>query len=89
MESGDYHEALVDSNEAMQKALQSGVSADVVEVLKRIQSEILTHTSGEAAGAGVGMTTRSNANAYEEYALSCADLGAVGLPTTQNESSDL
>nr|XP_036214254.1 protein TANC1 isoform X1 [Bactrocera oleae] len=87
MESGDYPEALVDANEAMQKALQSGVSAEVVEVLKRIQAELLAHTNSDAAIAGAA-TARGSANAYEEYALSCADFGAMGLPT-QNESSDL
>ncbi|XP_050337219.1 protein TANC2 isoform X2 [Bactrocera neohumeralis] len=87
MESGDYHEALVDANEAMQKALQSGVSAEVVAVLKRIQAELMAHTNSDAAVSGAA-TARSSANAYEEYALSCADFGAMGLPT-QNESSDL
>ncbi|XP_014088490.2 protein TANC2 isoform X1 [Bactrocera oleae] len=87
MESGDYPEALVDANEAMQKALQSGVSAEVVEVLKRIQAELLAHTNSDAAIAGAA-TARGSGNAYEEYALSCADFGAMGLPT-QNESSDL
>lgn len=87
MESGDYHEALVDANEAMQKAMQSGVSTEVVEVLKRIQTELLAHTNSKVAVGGAA-TACGSAIAFEEYALSCADLGAMGLPT-QNESSDL
>ncbi|XP_017071008.1 protein TANC2 isoform X4 [Drosophila eugracilis] len=42
MELGALNEALVDANEAMQQAAQSGVLCEVVEVLKRIQTELLT-----------------------------------------------
>uniref|UniRef100_A0A6P4E397 Protein TANC2 isoform X3 n=1 Tax=Drosophila rhopaloa TaxID=1041015 RepID=A0A6P4E397_DRORH len=42
MEQGALNEALVDANEAMQQAAQSGVLCEVVEVLKRIQTELLT-----------------------------------------------
>ncbi|XP_068143289.1 protein TANC2 isoform X1 [Drosophila tropicalis] len=45
MELGSLNEALVDANEAMQQAAQSGVLCEVVEVLKRIQAELLTRIS--------------------------------------------
>ncbi|XP_032575036.1 protein TANC2 isoform X2 [Drosophila sechellia] len=45
MELGALNEALVDANEAMQQAAQSGVLCEVVEVLKRIQTELLTRIS--------------------------------------------
>ncbi|XP_039488420.1 protein TANC2 isoform X1 [Drosophila santomea] len=45
MELGALNEALVDANEAMQQAAQSGVLCEVVEVLKRIQAELLTRIS--------------------------------------------
>ncbi|SPP76638.1 blast:Protein TANC2 [Drosophila guanche] len=45
MEQGALNEALVDANEAMQQAAQSGVLSEVVEVLKRIQTELLTRIS--------------------------------------------
>ncbi|XP_041450109.1 protein TANC2 isoform X2 [Drosophila obscura] len=45
MEQGALNEALVDANEAMQQAAQSGVLCEVVEVLKRIQTELLTRIS--------------------------------------------
>ncbi|XP_067644240.1 protein TANC2 isoform X3 [Eurosta solidaginis] len=87
MECGDFTEALIDANEAMQKALLSAVTAEVVDVLKRIQAELSARCSSEA-GLGTtverDLTARSNAHAYEEY----ADLGAVGF-STQNVSSDL
>ncbi|XP_017121631.1 protein TANC2 isoform X2 [Drosophila elegans] len=65
MELGALNEALVDANEAMQQAAQSGVLCEVVEVLKRIQTELLTRitissedqsgrmTSGIGGGASV------------------------------------
>ncbi|XP_030372714.1 protein TANC2 isoform X2 [Scaptodrosophila lebanonensis] len=47
MEQGALNEALVDANEAMQQAAQSGVLCEVVEVLKRIQTELLTRITSE------------------------------------------
>ncbi|XP_034480764.1 protein TANC2 isoform X5 [Drosophila innubila] len=61
MELGALNEALVDANDAMQQAAQSGVLCEVVEVLKRIQAELLTRitsedqsSSGKLASAGAG-----------------------------------
>ncbi|XP_036670828.3 protein TANC2 isoform X1 [Drosophila suzukii] len=61
MELGALNEALVDANEAMQQAAQSGVLCEVVEVLKRIQTELLTRISissedqsGRMSSIGVG-----------------------------------
>ncbi|XP_037720684.1 protein TANC2 isoform X2 [Drosophila subpulchrella] len=45
MELGALNEALLDANEAMQQAARSGVLCEVVEVLKRIQTELLTRIS--------------------------------------------
>ncbi|KAH8370818.1 hypothetical protein KR093_005100 [Drosophila rubida] len=47
MELGALNEALVDANDAMQQAAQSGVLCEVVEVLKRIQAELLTRITSE------------------------------------------
>lgn len=78
MEHGDLNEALVDANEAMQKAAQTGVLSDVVEVLKRIQAELLTritneghnHTSSSSSGyevcsGGIGAATSCTNGALE------------------------
>ncbi|XP_032593584.1 protein TANC2 isoform X3 [Drosophila grimshawi] len=52
MELGALNEALVDANEAMQQAAQSGVLCEVVEVLKRIQAELLTRITSEDQSGG-------------------------------------
>ncbi|XP_030569705.1 protein TANC2 isoform X2 [Drosophila novamexicana] len=73
MELGALNEALVDANEAMQQAAQSGVLCEVVEVLKRIQAELLTRITsedqcaGKLAGAGVGIGNGAGAGASAVY----------------------
>ncbi|KAH8373403.1 hypothetical protein KR009_005961, partial [Drosophila setifemur] len=64
MELGALNEALVDANEAMQQAAQSGVLCEVVEVLKRIQTELLTRItissedpSGKLSNIGGGASS--------------------------------
>ncbi|XP_060653836.1 protein TANC2 isoform X4 [Drosophila nasuta] len=70
MELGALNEALVDANDAMQQAAQSGVLCEVVEVLKRIQAELLTRitiedqtVAGKLINAGAG--AEAAASVYE------------------------
>ncbi|XP_046809303.1 protein TANC2 isoform X3 [Lucilia cuprina] len=86
MEHGDLNEALVDANEAMQKAAQTGVLSDVVEVLKRIQSELLTRITNE----GRNQTSTSSSG----YEVCSGGLGAAancnnGALESQHEITDL
>ncbi|XP_055907983.1 protein TANC2 isoform X2 [Eupeodes corollae] len=53
MEQGELNDALVDANEAMQKAAQSGVLPEVVEVLRRIQNELLVRINEATHGTVV------------------------------------
>ncbi|XP_017100395.2 protein TANC2 isoform X6 [Drosophila bipectinata] len=72
MELGALNEALVDANDAMQQAAQSGVLCEVVEVLKRIQTELLTRITisseerepGKLAHIGGGT---SSSSVYESH----------------------
>ncbi|KPU78441.1 uncharacterized protein Dana_GF10397, isoform C [Drosophila ananassae] len=72
MELGALNEALVDANDAMQQAAQSGVLCEVVEVLKRIQTELLTRITissedretGKLAHIGGGA---SSSSVYESH----------------------
>lgn len=72
MELGALNEALVDANDAMQQAAQSGVLCEVVEVLKRIQTELLTRITissedrepGKLAHLGGGA---SSSSVYESH----------------------
>lgn len=87
MEHGDLNEALVDANEAMQKAAQTGVLGDVVEVLKRIQAELLTRITNEGR-----QQTSSSSSGYE--VCSGGGLGAAancmnGALESQHEITDL
>lgn len=80
MELGALNEALVDANEAMQQAAQSGVLCEVVEVLKRIQAELLTRITsedqcaGKLAGAGVGVGVGIGNGAVYESQQEMTDL---------------
>ncbi|KAL9903589.1 protein TANC2 isoform X2 [Glossina fuscipes] len=47
MDHCDLNDALIDANEAMQKAAQSGVLTDVIDILKRIQDDLLIRISQE------------------------------------------
>ncbi|KRF85151.1 uncharacterized protein Dvir_GJ11316, isoform E [Drosophila virilis] len=88
MELGALNEALVDANEAMQQAAQSGVLCEVVEVLKRIQAELLTRITSEdqcagklaSAGVGVGVGI-GNGNGV--------GTGASAVYESQQEMTDL
>ncbi|XP_016997074.2 protein TANC2 isoform X2 [Drosophila takahashii] len=60
MELGALNEALVDANEAMQQAAQSGVLCEVVEVLKRIQTELLTRITISSDGGGASAVYESH-----------------------------
>ncbi|KAH8268728.1 hypothetical protein KR018_000029 [Drosophila ironensis] len=74
MELGALNEALVDANDAMQQAAQSGVLCEVVEVLKRIQTELLTRItissedreSGKLSNIGPGGGA-SSSSVYESH----------------------
>ncbi|XP_064545202.1 protein TANC2 isoform X2 [Drosophila montana] len=88
MELGALNEALVDANEAMQQAAQSGVLCEVVEVLKRIQAELLTRITSEdqcagklasagvgvGVGNGIGIGTGAGASAVYESQQEMTDL---------------
>lgn len=78
LEHGDLNEALVDANEAMQKAAQSGVLSDVVEVLKRIQAELLMRITNE----GRQQTTSSSSSGYEVCSGSVGAGAGVGIGMT-------
>lgn len=86
MEHGDLNEALVDANEAMQKAAQTGVLPDVVEVLKRIQAELLTRITNEGRNQ-----SSSSSSGYEVFggvagaAANCSN----GALESQHEMTDL
>ncbi|KAM7355053.1 zinc-RING finger and ankyrin repeat domain-containing protein rolling pebbles isoform 2-T2 [Cochliomyia hominivorax] len=89
MEHGDLNEALVDANEAMQKAAQTGVLSDVVEVLKRIQSELLTRITNEGRNQ-----TSSSSSGYEVCSGGGNVSGAAvnstnGALESQHEITDL
>ena len=90
MEHGDLNEALVDANEAMQKAAQSGVLSDVVEVLKRIQTELLTRITNEGRNQ-----TSSSSSGYEVCNGDGSTGGAASASTnngaleSQHEITDL
>ncbi|XP_017955377.1 protein TANC2 isoform X1 [Drosophila navojoa] len=75
MELGALNEALVDANEAMQQAAQSGVLCEVVEVLKRIQAELLTRITSED-------------NKMSRYGTE-AGAGACAVYESQQEMTDL
>ncbi|XP_055856769.1 protein TANC2 isoform X2 [Episyrphus balteatus] len=64
MEQGLLNDALVDANEAMQKAAQSGVLPEVVEVLRRIQNELLVRITevnhGNSMANGCNETESQN-----------------------------
>ncbi|XP_017861012.1 PREDICTED: protein TANC2 isoform X4 [Drosophila arizonae] len=82
MELGALNEALVDANEAMQQAAQSGVLCEVVEVLKRIQAELLTRITSEdnkLSGYGTGAAAGAGAGAA----------GACAVYESQQEMTDL
>ncbi|XP_032587703.1 protein TANC2 isoform X8 [Drosophila mojavensis] len=82
MELGALNEALVDANEAMQQAAQSGVLCEVVEVLKRIQAELLTRITSEdnkLSGYGTGAGAGAGAGAA----------GACAVYESQQEMTDL
>ncbi|XP_059217031.1 protein TANC2 isoform X2 [Stomoxys calcitrans] len=89
MEHGDLNEALADANEAMQKAAQSGVLTEVVEVLKRIQSELLTRITNE----GRNQTSSSTSSGYEVCsgggAAATAATSTNGAFESQHEMTDL
>lgn len=76
MELGALNEALVDANEAMQQAAQSGVLCEVVEVLKRIQAELLTRITSED-------------NKLSGYGAGAGAAGASAVYESQQEMTDL
>lgn len=84
MEHGDLNEALADANEAMQKAAQSGLLTEVVEVLKRIQAELLTRITNE----GRNQTSSSTSSGYEVCGSSVG-AAANGAFESQHEMTDL
>ncbi|XP_065360918.1 protein TANC2 isoform X2 [Calliphora vicina] len=92
MEHGDLNEALVDANEAMQKAAQTGVLSDVVEVLKRIQAELLTRITNEGRNQ-----TSSSSSGYEVCSGGVGGSGGMGAAAnctngaleSQHEITDL
>nr|XP_017021261.1 protein TANC2 isoform X4 [Drosophila kikkawai] len=67
MELGALNEALVDANEAMQQAAQSGVLCEVVEVLKRIQTELLTRITISSEDQSGRSGVSSSSAAYESH----------------------
>lgn len=75
MELGALNEALVDANDAMQQAAQSGVLCEVVEVLKRIQAELLTRiTSEDQSNSGKMASNGAGAGAVYESQQEITDL---------------
>lgn len=67
MELGALNEALVDANEAMQQAAQSGVLCEVVEVLKRIQAELLTRITSEDQSTSCKFAGAAASAIYESH----------------------
>ncbi|XP_073839218.1 zinc-RING finger and ankyrin repeat domain-containing protein rolling pebbles isoform X1 [Musca autumnalis] len=76
MEHGDINEALADANEAMQKAAQSGVLNEVIEVLKRIQAELLQRITNEGRNQQTSSSTSSG------YEVSGGSSGITTMTTT-------
>ncbi|XP_061400176.1 protein TANC2-like, partial [Musca vetustissima] len=88
MEHGDLNEALADANEAMQKAAQSGVLNEVIEVLKRIQAELLQRITNEGRSQ---QTSSSTSSGYEVSNGSGATAGVYNETgeSHQHEITDL
>ncbi|XP_037951151.1 protein TANC2, partial [Teleopsis dalmanni] len=79
MENGEVNEALVDANEAMQKAAHSGVGSEVIEVLKRIQTELLNRITNDD----------SQAKALRKYETNAGAENILRVTESQHEITDL
>lgn len=88
MEHGDLNEALADANEAMQKAAQSGVLNEVIEVLKRIQAELLQRITNEGRNQQTSSSTSSGYEVSNASGTSAA-LNDGGAFESQQEITDL